>query len=77
MTTPITKEQEEGQCGICANCVPQVNGGSGFSNCADAHAAQIEEDDEFSAYEIECDVCGFISTDQDGAHYCCEDNSDD
>ncbi|EIV7212823.1 hypothetical protein [Klebsiella oxytoca] len=28
-------------------------------------------------YEIECDICGFKSTDADGAHYCCEDNSDD
>ncbi|MFH5043494.1 hypothetical protein ABWM37_10830 [Klebsiella michiganensis] len=27
--------------------------------------------------EIECDICGFKSTDPDGAHYCCEDNSDD
>lgn len=30
-----------GQCGICAECVPQINGGSGFSNCAEAHAAEI------------------------------------
>ena len=29
------------QCGICAKCVPQINGGSGFSNCAEAHAAEI------------------------------------
>ncbi|MDP0895903.1 hypothetical protein VSO76_24075 [Klebsiella pneumoniae] len=27
--------------------------------------------------EIECDICGFKSTDPEGAHYCCEDNSDD
>lgn len=27
--------------------------------------------------EIECDICGFKSTDPDGAHYCCEDNSND
>ena len=27
--------------------------------------------------EIECDICGFKSTDPGGAHYCCEDNSDD
>lgn len=27
--------------------------------------------------EIECDICGFKSTNLDGAHYCCEDNSDD
>ncbi|HBS6272928.1 TPA: DUF551 domain-containing protein [Klebsiella pneumoniae] len=25
--------------------------------------------------EIECDICGFKSTDPEGAHYCCEDNS--
>ncbi|MEX5411240.1 hypothetical protein EGT71_01625 [Atlantibacter subterranea] len=35
-----------------------------------------EEDEEFLP-EIECDICGFKSTDPDGAHYCCEDNSDD
>lgn len=27
--------------------------------------------------EIECDICGFKSTDPDGVHYCCEDNSND
>ncbi|UCQ12213.1 ead/Ea22-like family protein [Edwardsiella tarda] len=27
--------------------------------------------------EIECDICGFKSTDPDGAHHCCEDNSND
>lgn len=32
---------DAGQCGICAKCVPQINGGSGFSNCAEAHAAEI------------------------------------
>lgn len=32
------------QCGICAECVPQVNGGSGFTNCADAHAAETAGD---------------------------------
>ncbi|WP_343439681.1 hypothetical protein [Enterobacter hormaechei] len=31
----------KGQCGICAQCVPQIDGGSGFSNCAEAHAAEI------------------------------------
>ena len=77
MTTPITKEQEEGQCGICTNCVPQVNGGSGFSNCAEADAAHIEEDVVSPAYVFECDICGFVCNDQDGAHYCCEDNADD
>lgn len=32
------------QCGICVNCVPQINGGSGFNNCDEAHAAQLAED---------------------------------
>lgn len=35
---------EKGQCGICVNCVPQVGGGSGFTNCADAHAAETAGD---------------------------------
>ncbi|EOG7023728.1 hypothetical protein ACV8TO_06000 [Citrobacter freundii] len=34
----------KGYCGICTNCVPQINGGSGFSNCEEAHAAQMAED---------------------------------
>lgn len=32
------------QCGICAACVPQINGGSGFNNCNEAHTAQLAED---------------------------------
>ena len=32
------------QCGICAECVPQIDGGSGFTNCADAHAAETAGD---------------------------------
>lgn len=27
--------------------------------------------------EMECDICGHISTDPEGRHYCSEDNSDD
>ncbi len=26
---------------------------------------------------IECDICGHVSTDPEGRHYCCEDNSND
>lgn len=37
----------------------------------------IKEQSESSLPEIECDICGFKSTDPDGAHYCCEDNSND
>lgn len=32
------------QCGICAQCVPQVGGGSGFDNCQQAHAASTQCD---------------------------------
>ncbi|WP_391487671.1 hypothetical protein [Leclercia tamurae] len=32
------------QCGICAECVPQIDGGSGFTNCVDAHAAETAGD---------------------------------
>lgn len=27
--------------------------------------------------EIECDICGHVTTDPEGRHHCCEDNSDD
>lgn len=33
--------------------------------------------DGFPPDEIECDICGHVSTDPEGRHYCCEDNSDD
>ncbi|MGY0161657.1 recombination-associated protein RdgC [Edwardsiella tarda] len=42
---------------------------------------EYKDDTEKSAEEllpeIECDICGFKSTDPDGAHHCCEDNSND
>lgn len=37
----------------------------------------IKEQSESSFTEIECDICGHVSTDLEGRHYCCEDNSDD
>ncbi|WP_275146860.1 hypothetical protein [Citrobacter freundii] len=37
-------EPINGWCGICADCAPQINGGSGFKNCAEAHDAQLAED---------------------------------
>lgn len=37
-------EPIDGWCGICADCAPQINGGSGFKNCAEAHDAQLAED---------------------------------
>lgn len=27
--------------------------------------------------EFECDICGHVSTDPEGRHHCCEDNSND
>ncbi|EKW0741603.1 hypothetical protein N0P44_001591 [Citrobacter freundii] len=56
-------ELNQMQCGICAGCVPQVDGGSGFTNCADAHAAETAGDKmqytkeqliERASGEIEC-----------------------
>lgn len=40
----INNKLTNNQCGICADCVPQINGGSGFTNCADAHAAETAGD---------------------------------
>lgn len=40
-------------------------------------AEPVSNRDELPVSEIECDICGFKSTDPDGAHYCCEDNSND
>ncbi len=37
----------------------------------------IKEQSELMLPEIECDICGHISTDPEGRHYCCEDNSND
>ncbi|HGL6326687.1 TPA: hypothetical protein ACKFQ2_000634 [Citrobacter amalonaticus] len=46
--------------------------------CRCAKGSQpVSNRDELPVSEIECDICGFKSTDLDGAHYCCEDNSDD
>lgn len=46
--------------------------------CRDAKGSQpVSIRDELPESEIECDICGFKSTDPDGAHYCCEDNSND
>jgi DNA-directed RNA polymerase subunit RPC12/RpoP len=48
----------------------------GYYKADDLESHECEEEAQ-SLNEIECDICGFKSTDQDGAHYCCEDNSDD
>lgn len=45
--------------------------------CGGYYKADEPEQHECSAHEIECDICGYKSTDQDGAHYCCEGSSDD
>lgn len=53
----------------------------GWNACRDAmlhgKAEPVSNRDELPVSEIECDICGFKSTDPDGAHYCCEDNSND
>lgn len=37
----------------------------------------VSNRDELPPDEIECDICGHVSTDQEGRHHCCEDNSND
>lgn len=54
---------------LCASC-------GGHYKADDPESHECKEKAQFHD-EIECDVCGFKSTDPDGAHYCCEDNSDD
>lgn len=56
----------KGQCGICADCVPQINGGSGFSHCAEALAAQRNE-------VLVCDMCGHNAWLQDNGDYECDE----
>ncbi|MFV7300839.1 hypothetical protein [Salmonella enterica] len=55
-----------GQCGICADCVPQIDGGSGFSNCAEAYAAQMDE-------VLVCDMCGHDAWLQENGEYECDE----
>lgn len=45
--------------------------------CGGYYKADEPEKHECELHEIECDICGFKSTDPDGAHYCCEGSSDD
>lgn len=37
----------------------------------------IKEQSESVLPEIECDICGHVSSDPEGRHHCCEDNSND
>ncbi|ELW9329504.1 hypothetical protein SIO49_002499 [Citrobacter freundii] len=42
------------------------------------HGSQpVSNRDELPPDEIECDICGHVSTDPEGRHHCCEDNSND
>lgn len=57
-----------------AGCSPK----NGLKCAAMLHGSQpVSNREELPVSEIECDICGFKSTDPDGAHYCCEDNSND
>lgn len=45
-----------GHCGICEECAPQINGGSGCRNCAEGHALVCADDcpqPEFYAGDLE------------------------
>ncbi|EPM0021812.1 hypothetical protein PU088_000091 [Citrobacter farmeri] len=37
----------------------------------------VSNRDELPQEEIECDICGHVSTDPEGRHHCSEDNSND
>lgn len=37
----------------------------------------VSHRDELPKEEIECDICGHVSTDPEGRHHCSEDNSND
>jgi hypothetical protein len=59
---------------LCKNCQSEDElddwpGGDGIPFSA--------EKDDHLTNEIECDICGHVSTDPEGRHYCSEDNSDD
>ncbi|WP_410707803.1 hypothetical protein [Citrobacter amalonaticus] len=57
-----------------AGCSPK----NGLKCAAVLQGSQpVSNREELPVSEIECDICGFKSTDPDGAHYCCEDNSND
>ncbi|VYT10241.1 Uncharacterised protein [Citrobacter amalonaticus] len=48
------------------------------SRAAMLHGSQaVSNRDELPPDEIECDICGHVSTDPEGRHHCCEDNSND
>lgn len=47
------------------------------SICGGYYKADGPDEHECELPEIECDICGHISTDPEGRHYCSEDNSDD
>lgn len=41
------------------------------------HIKEQPVPDGFPPEEIECDICGHVSTNPEGRHHCCEDNSND
>lgn len=62
------------------DCNTQYAYQQGWNACRAAmlqDSQPVSNRDELPVSEIECDICGFKSTDPDGAHYCCEDNSND
>lgn len=68
MITGTTNHDEvpDVRCALCG----------GYYKADDPESHECDEEEQ-SLDEIECDICGFKSTDPDGAHHCCEDNSDD
>lgn len=74
---PRCKEDMWAGNALCRNCqredeLEEWPGGDG-----NPFADNGDQDESSHDFEIECDICGHISTDQEGRHYCSEDNSDD
>jgi len=70
---PRCKEDMQAGNSICRNCQWEDNmdewpGGDGHPFDDDGDQDRLPPHDE-----IECDICGHISTDPEGRHHCCEE----
>lgn len=68
----------EAKCDDDGNTTSEFDHGWNACRAAMLQGAEpVSNRDELPPDEIECDICGHISTDPEGRHYCCEDNSND
>ncbi|HGU6441986.1 hypothetical protein [Citrobacter amalonaticus] len=77
-TAPPVPVVPEEKCDDDGNTTSEFDHGWNACRAAMLQGSQpVSNREELPVSEIECDICGFKSTDPDGAHYCCEDNSND